>query len=244
MLNNSLVSNPWKTAAASAALLLAATHASAADITYNFSRITNNSATDVASQLSITLWDADGANSAFGENTVANGAILFTVKNAVGIRSSVSEVYFDDGDGNGRLAGPSTVINNLGGTTKFTGGSASPSNLPGGNLASPAFIATQTFSVDSTPGNPDNGVNASADILGIVLGVGSLVDFNGVAAAVADGSLRFGLHVRDLGVNAKGESISDSFVNEVPLPAAAWLFGSALLGFAGITRRRTKAATS
>ena len=30
-------------------------------------------------------------------------------------------------------------------------------------------------------------------------------------------------------------------INEVPLPAAAWLFGSALLGLAGLRRRKIAA---
>ena len=224
------VTNPWKTAAAGAALLLAGAHASAADLTYGFNRITNNNTENVASQLSITMWDAAGANAAYSSLALDGDQLLFTVQNNVGIASSVSEVYFDDG-----LLGPSAVLNSLGGGTNFTGGSANPGNLPSGKNASPPFVATQAFSADAVSGNPSNGVDASDDILGIVLGLGSFTDFNAVAAAVSDGSLRFGLHVRSIGV-AGG---SDSFVNEVPIPAAIWLFGSALLGFAGITRRKT-----
>jgi hypothetical protein len=241
MQRNSLVTNSWK-AAASAALLLAATHASAADITYNFGRITNNYATDLASQLSITLWDAAGANAEFNNTALVDGQVLFTVMNAVGTQSSISEVYFDDG-----LLGPSQVINSLGGFTNFTGGSVgvNPGNLPAGENV--GFQATAGFSVDTANGPPSNGVNTSTDILGIVFGAGDLVNFAGVAAAVADGSLRFGLHVRDLqvvGADGSTSTTSDSFVNEVPLPAAVWLFGSALIGFAGISRRKTKAKTS
>ena len=213
------------------ALLLGSSYASASMVTYGFEKLTNNNVEDISGQLSITLWDAAMANAEFGTSLAAT-QVLFTVQNNVGIASNISEVYFDDG-----LLGPSTVINSLGGFTDFDGGGASPGPLPGGNTASPPFIATQDFSADVNPGPPNRGINASDDILGIVLGLGSFTDFNAVAAAVDDGSLRFGLHVRSIGV-ADG---SDSYinVNPIPVPAAAWLFGTALLGLIGIKRKKS-----
>jgi hypothetical protein len=220
---------PLRTAlCALAGTLLIAAHASASMATYGFYKLTNNNAEDISSQLSITLWDSAGANTAFGTSLAAS-EVLFTVQNNVGTASNIAEVYFDDG-----LLGPSVVINSLGGYTAFTGGGATPGNLPAGNTATPAFVATQEFSADVDPGNPSKGVNASNDILGIVLGLGGFADFDAVTAAVASGDLRFGLHVRSIGV-AGG---SDSYVNTVPVPAAAWLFGSALIGLAGLGRKR------
>ncbi len=229
---NKRVTSLWQTATVCGALLLGTTQALAADLTYGFNRITNNNTDNVASQLSITMWDAAGANAAFSlteTNQLSANELLFSVQNNVGIASNVSEVYFDDG-----LLGPSRVLNSLGGFTNFTGGGADPENLPSGNNASPPFVATGAFSADAQ-GSPNNGVNASADILGIVLGLGSFADFAAVASAVSDGSLRFGLHVRSIGT----DGLSDSFVNEVPIPAAVWLFGSALLSFAGVARRKS-----
>jgi hypothetical protein len=204
---------------------LASSQASADMASYGFYKLSNNNAEDLSSQLSISVWDADAANTEFGTDLLDN-EILFTVHNNVGISSNITEVYFDDG-----LLGPSEVINSLDGYTAFTGGGAAPGNLPGGEDAAPVFEATQNFSADVDPGSPDKGVNASDDILGIVLGLGSFDTFDDITAAVADGSLRFGLHVRSIG-DAGG---SDSYINtpdtitEVPVPAAAWLFGSALL---------------
>jgi hypothetical protein len=106
---------------------------------------------------------------------------------------------------------------------------ANPGNLHSGGYKTPPFVATETFSADAQ-GSVDNGVNTNSDIVGVVLGVGELVDFATAAAAVGDGRLRFGLHVRSIGAY--------SFVNEVPLPAAVLLFGSALLGFAVASRRK------
>ncbi|HEB28542.1 MAG TPA: VPLPA-CTERM sorting domain-containing protein [Porticoccus sp.] len=68
-----------------------------------------------------------------------------------------------------------------------------------------------------------------------MLGLGSFSDFDAVAAAVTAGELRFGLHLRTIG--QAGDS--DSYINTspVPIPAAAWLFGSALIGLVGIRRK-------
>lgn len=203
--------------------LIASVSSYAATVTYGFEKVTNNNVEDISSQLSITIWDAAEANSTFNLSLLAS-EILFTVHNDVGITSNVAEVYIDDG-----LLGPSVAVNSLGGFTNFSGGGANPSNLPGGN--SIGFSATTLFSADVNPGPPNNGVNQSNDILGISLGLGTFADINAIAAAVNSGDLRFGYHVRSIGV--AGES--DSYVNTViPLPAGIWLFGSALVGMIGL----------
>lgn len=209
-------------------LLMANAQSFAAMETFGFFKLTNNNAEDLSSQLSITVWDYTEANSEFGLS-LASSQLLFTIENDVGITSNISEVYFDDG-----FLGPSSVLNSLGGFTNFSGGGASPGNLPGGNLATPPFVATTEFSADVNPGNPDNGVNMSSDILGIVLGLGSYADFNAVITAVNSGEIRFGYHIRTIGELAG----SDSYVSTVvPIPAAAWLFISALLGLVGVKKR-------
>lgn len=200
---------------------------SAAMVTYGFEKVTSNNVEDISGQLSISIWDAAEANSTFSLSLSAS-EVLFTVKNDVGVTSNVAEVYIDDG-----LLGPSVVANSLGGFTNFSGGGASPGNLPGG--AGVGFNATTLFSADVNPGPPNNGVNQSNDILGVILGLGSFADFNAIVAAVDSGDLQFGYHVRSVGV-AGG---SDSYVSTVvPLPAAAWLFGSALIGLTGIKRKK------
>lgn len=196
-------------------------------VSYGFDKVTSNNVEDISSQLSITIWDSSEANSTFGTSLLAN-QVLFTVQNAVGIDSNIAEVYIDDG-----LLGPSVTINSLGGFTDFSGGGAAPGNLPGGGTV--GFNATTIFSADVNPGPPTNGVNQSIDILGIVIGLGSYADFNAITAAVDTGDLRFGYHVRSIGT-AGG---SDSYVSTaVPVPAAVWLFGSALIGLAGIKRKK------
>jgi len=233
-------------AGAATLLLLASLPASAGMITYTFSNLTGTT-TDVSSQLSITLWSYDMANQAAIDNswsnyTVLNSSqILFTVQNDVGIESNISEIYFDDG-----LLGPSQVMNSLTGYTNFTGGGANPGNLPGGSLADPVFEASVSFSADVISGPPSNGVDSSADTLGIYLGLGTYADFDAVLAAVEAGYLRFGLHVRSIGGVSDS---SDSYIsppngpsppdNPVPVPGTLLLMGLGLLLLAARTRYAT-----
>lgn len=53
--------------------------------------------------------------------------------------------------------------------------------------------------------------------------------------------LSFGQYVLRLTNIAPGEKFGESQVSAVPLPAAAWLFGSAALGLFGFARRRKQA---
>jgi hypothetical protein len=156
---------------------------------------------------------------------------MFEFKNAVGIASNISEIYIDDGT----ILGLFAVHNSLGGFTNFVGSAVNPNNLPSGLTVSPPFVATVAFSADTVSGPPSNGINQAADILGIVYDVsGGLA---GVQNAIADGSLRIGLHVRSIG--AVGGS--DSFINTpIPEPSTIILLGIGILGILGISRRKMK----
>lgn len=208
-------------------LILGLSTNASASVIYGFEKITDNNVEDLSSQLSITLWDSTEANSQFGL-MLTGTQILFTVQNNVGIASSIAEVYID----NDSLMGPSIAENSLGGSTNFSGGGASPANLPGG--VGIGFDATDSYSADVNPGPPTNGVSASDDILGLIIGLGSYADFDAVVAAVNDGSLRFGYHVRSIGA-AGG---SDGYASLVPVPAAVWMLGTGLLGLIGFGRRK------
>ncbi len=209
-------------------------HASTVDI--SFSRITSNNAENIAAQLSAQALDQSSADSVWGQ-TIASDEVLFTFNNNVGITSNVHEIYFDDGT----FLSQTSLINSLGGFTNYTGGTPTPGNLPGANNINPAFDATASFGAD-TSGNPSNGLNASEDYLGIVIKLLPNLGFSDVQNALSNGDLRLGLHIGSIGSAGGSDSFVSNPVNPVPLPAAVWLLGTALLGLVGFKRKQAHLA--
>ena len=186
----------------------------------------SNAAENIASQLQVELLNETDAESMFGGIDVPSGNVLFVITNAVGINSSISEVYFDDGT----LMGTPTIFNSLGGSTSFANG-ANPGNLPGGNNVIPPFVATAAFSVDAQ-GNPSNGVSTSSDILGLAFELIAGNVFDDVVDALVSGDLRVGMHVRAIGTGSQ----SDAFVNK-PIPEPTALALAALASALVLIRR-------
>ena len=192
---------------------------SASASTYGFTNITNNGNSDLASQLKVEV---------LAVGTKAS----FTFRNNVGIASSITDVYFDDVNLPGSpfltgiefsssLSAPSGVSFDI---------SASPGNLPSGNNVS----FTANYSGDSNPAVKPNGVDSSSEWVTFLGTFASGKDFNGLIAALNSNTFRIGLHMQAIGQTGG----SDSYVSAVPLPAAAWLFGSALFGFMMVSNRR------
>jgi hypothetical protein len=175
-----------------------------ASLSVNFFKLTNNNLEDLSGQLGVTIFGA--ADNPFGSVPLGANDILMVLTNNVGIPSNVTEFYVDDGT---TLSGL-TVFNSLSGLTNFVGGSVNPGNLPGGNTAIPPFVADGSLSADTAPGPTANGVNAAVDAVGFRYGTAAGIP--SVVAALTDGSLRLGLHVRSIGA-AGG---SDSYVNVPP----------------------------
>ncbi|MCL4854532.1 MAG: hypothetical protein KJZ78_24495 [Bryobacteraceae bacterium] len=188
-------------------------------VSYSFFKITNNGNQDVSSQLSV-------------EVTGAGSQASFQFFNNVGIASSITDIYFDDGT----LLGIA-LITTSGAGVAFNS-PANPSNLPGGNNASPAFVTTQNFSADSDPPVSQNGVNAATEWVTITFNLINGKTIVDTLAALDDGSLRIGLHVQAIG--SKGGS--DSYVNNgrnVPDGGVtAAMLGLGMLGLSFMSRRK------
>jgi hypothetical protein len=193
--------------------VLAATRADA--ISLDFSCITNDSATDCGIATSQLVVDLDALGSDQVRLTISNNGPAAAV---------YTRVLFD-GD-------VLDVVEGIGNTppgVEFA--TASPGVLPGGN-GNPIQFATD-LEVRADNPKPQNGIGPG-ETLTIDLGIVAGSDFADVLAALADGSLRIGMHVQSF---ASGGSES---VLNVPVPETGTLLllGSGLAGLAQRGRKR------
>ena len=195
-----------------AALLVFGMVSSAAAIEYfGFYKITNNGNEDVGSQLSVGVYDA------------GSGKVGFTFTNNVGVASSITDIYFDDGT----LLGIAQILNSAG--VSFAS-PATPGDLPGGNAV--GFETTVPFSADSDSPVSANGVNAASEYVTIIFNLINGKTYADTIKALNSGELRIGLHVQSIAPQGG----SDSYVNRVPEPVTLLLLGLGLVGVAGIRR--------
>jgi len=205
---------------------LLSVRSASADLVFNFDRLTDNgNMVDLGSQLFMTVSD-----SGFEK-------VTFHFENLIGIDSSITDVYFDDGS----LLGIASISSSAG---VLFDDPATPGNLPAGNTAIPPFVTTADFSADSDPPVAPNGVDASDEWLDIEFDLLPGKTFSDVAAALAltdpdqDQWLRVGLHMQSIN-DAGGFGGSDSYINDpvaVPVPAAL-LMGAIGLPLAGVLGR-------
>jgi hypothetical protein len=197
-----------------AAMLGLASSSSA--VTYGFDQLTSNGgAAGVAGQLAVVIEDAGG------------GQVSFTFHNKGSLASSITDVYFDDGT----LLGIASVSESTGVAYSQN---ASPGELPSGNTATPPFETSEGFSADSdSPSTQANGVNATVadtEYVTILFDLINAKTFADTLAALADGSLRIGIHVQGY---ASGDS--ESFINNTTETTVLVPDGGstiAMLGFA------------
>lgn len=153
----------------------------------------------------------------------ANGWDL-TVNNLGPIPSNIAEIYFYSTTKS--FFSGFSVESDSGIDVTLSNDAVAPRNLSGFDNKG-WFLS---FAVD----------NGSCGDCGV--GIGEWVKFHATSgydllAALNSGMVKAGLHIRSISPTDG----SDSYVNggnPVPLPAAAWLFGSALLGFIGFSVRR------
>jgi len=209
-----------------AALLLVLSYNSGAFAnTILFERLTTTSPVIPYGQLYADVLDA---------STPGDPAVEFLFHNNVGLACSVVEIYVDDGAG--LLASLYNVLE--GGDVSFSAGNSSPAHLPGGNNAFPPFdgIPALGAEADAGPGGKVNhGIDESTDFVGLFYSLEPGKQFSDVTSALADGELRFGLHMQSI---AGGSS--DSYIDPpgVPEPATLLLVGTGLFGWLGWACRR------
>lgn len=205
----------------------AVSSAQAASLAYEFSRISSNSSENLGYQLGMRVKQHPGG-------------VLFTLSNSLGVPSSITDIYFADAQS--ALFSSISYYSDSGVGVSFDS-QAAPANLPGGNVI--GFLAN--FSGDAnaqsieggvaTKGIKHNGVDTAAEWVSFLGLWANASSFDRLIAALGDSHFRVGLHVQSIGLAGK----SDSYINQpsaVPLPAAAWLFASALFGFVVIASRR------
>lgn len=224
-----------------AALMLAPTltggqvYATPLETSFGLYRITANSSTDVAAQIQGNLYNHVAANGLYNLGLTDDSYILFTFANDVGIQSSITEIYFNDGT----LIDLHGIHNNLGGSTHFRE-RENPRNLPAGRSVTPPFRAD--FSADSR-GNPQKGIDNSKDILGISFQLQEDLGYDDVINALVGGELLIGMHLRGFADGASDGFVSfrspdGSTPSPIPEPVTMLLFGTGLVGVAGMARKR------
>jgi len=185
---------------------------------FEFACITNNSGDcgSIASLLSLEVTDEGG------------GETLFNFSVASGDNAAVKKIFFDDATG--LLDYSTATLNQLVGVGSY-GVDFKPFSA-GGNL--PAGNTVDFDSTFYTKAKPPSGDNKYGIDNGESLGITFIdTDFSAILAAIRVFDLQIGVHVGSVG---EGYEFSES-LRVVPVPAAFWLFGTALIGFIGFSRR-------
>jgi len=219
--------------------------------TLSFEKISANNNVDLTGQLSVDV------------TAIGDTAVELTFWNAVGEDSSVTDIYFDLGLADNAILDSSSVFSSISivadsdgfGTAGYTRESslldltnvdfnegAKTAVLPGGNGQPISF----TSNYDAGAKNVKKGLDNGGEFVTFLatLGSGSYESF---IAGIADGRYRIGLKVQSIALACDYTDLdecpedSSSYMTPpgvVPVPAAAWLFGTALFGFFATSRRK------
>ncbi len=203
-------------------LLCSVNYAHAA--TFGFGCLTNNSG-DCGSVASLITVDVEGA----GPDT------YFQFNVGDGANAAVKEIFFDDAL---NLLDPTDYLFDESGGTASGGGVDFQSievpgdNFPAGNPIS--FSSDFSTQAENPSGDNKNGID-NGEWFGITF-FGT--DASLILAALGSGDLRVGIHVGSVGRD--GDYSESLTTTVIPIPAAAWLFASALVGFFGFATRQKR----
>ncbi len=108
------------------------------------------------------------------------------------------------------------------------------------------LLSLDFFDIESAPGNDENSGQAGTEIKFFDQAGNNILALNGLYNTPGTGGnntwnrLEFaainGIYGIDIGLRGSG-AIDNLTYNVVPVPAAIWLFGTALIGFIGFSRR-------
>ncbi|MEJ2143457.1 MAG: VPLPA-CTERM sorting domain-containing protein [Gammaproteobacteria bacterium] len=196
--------------------VLVIANTASASYLFEFDKLSANAPVDYSDQYSVLL-----------EETATG--VSFTVNNAYTSPelSSITGVYFEYGDSNVTV-NSFTESDGMGTDVEFYS-PGSPDHLPGGNgyFDNPADYGAHTNGISG-------GIDSSTEYITFLATLGT--DYQTLLDAISAGTFRIGLHVQ--GILPDQDDWSDAYVSTVPVPAAAWLFATALIGFVATSRRR------
>lgn len=216
-----------------AGLAIVATPASAD--TFNFTCVSNNSGVcpTLSPQLTVVVTD------------LGSGQVSFQFVNAGPVASSIADIYIGFiGSDPGLVAGFTATTFTSTGVSFVT--PASPGSLPGGNTinfsTSPCIPASKTcsMSADSTSPTAPNGINPGENLT-LIVQLASGFTFQDVINSMNAGGMAVGIHVQAIGTTGDSDALincTPGTCTPVPEPGTLLLFGSGLLGLAGVIRRK------
>ena len=202
---------------------------SQATTTLTFEKLSNNApSVDLSPQLFV---DVDAVYTGLN----ITGA-TFSVRNEVGLDyGSISEIYFDYP----AITNFDSIVIDTQVGTDFCDTNTCVKPNGDSKDVSPGELPSSTFNSEyaaDSVGNKVTGVDHADDEL-IFLAVLGDWSYGDMIDALSTGAFRIGFHIQGIdGVNDESDSYAS--VSTVPVPAAAWLFGTAVLGFFAAGRRK------
>jgi len=157
------------------------------------------------------------------QSTDANGVVTATI-----FKENTADVYYGGG-----YDGLSTAFLKYGFEGAGTGIFAIPAD---GNIANENAFFTFAFQTNATGGITSLGLHNVTDNPALV---NQMIYADCTTGSLMQNSCMAGEITTSSAMRGTALSLNISQVSAVPVPAAVWLFGSALLGMVGVSRKRT-----